>query len=163
MKSSSLGWMLARFLAGLIFAYAGLSKLLEPAANFEATLLRYGVYPPDWIPWMAQVIPWMEWLLGSSLVVGYAPRLSAVASAVLSLAFIVTLTSSHLFLEAGGTECGCFGRSGLHLSLRQIFLVDLCIFLVSLRLSFLKEFPFTLDAILLKRQGRKDDNMTDKK
>jgi len=158
MKASS-GWALARLLVGLILAYAGLSKLLEPAANFEATLLKYGVYPPSWIPWMAQVTPWAEWLLGSFLMVGYAPRLASTGTALLSLGFIVTLGSSRLFLEAGGTDCGCFGHSGLHLSLHQIFLVDLGIFLVSLRLLFLRDFPFTLDAILLKREGPEDDKL----
>jgi uncharacterized membrane protein YphA (DoxX/SURF4 family) len=153
-------WLAARLFAGFIFAFAGYSKLLEPIANFEATLMKYGVYPPAWVPAMARVIPWLEWLLGTLLFLGYAPRLASAGTALLSLGFIITLGSSPLFLEAGGTDCGCFGQSGIHLSLRQIFVVDLFVFLASLRLVFLKEFPFSLDWILLKANRRQDDKKT---
>ena len=128
----SLLWICARIFVGLVFAYAGLAKLLEPSANFEAALLRYGVFSPAWIPWIAQIVPWLEWLLGSLTVVGYSPRLASAGISLLSLAFLVTLGSSGLLLEAGQIDCGCFGRSGLHLSVRQIFLVDLVSFAVSL-------------------------------
>ena len=127
-------WVSVRVLVGFIFAYAGLAKLLEPSANFEAALLKYGVFSPAWIPWIAQTVPWLEWLFGSFMVVGYAPRLTAAGISLLSLAFLVTLGSSGLLLEAGGTDCGCFGRSGLHLSVQQIFLVDLASLGVGLRL-----------------------------
>ncbi len=156
-------WVGARLFAGFIFAFAGYSKLLEPLANFEATLLKYGVYPPSWVPAMAQVIPWLEWLLGALLILGYAPRLTAVGTALLSLGFIITLGSSPLFLEAGGADCGCFGQSGFHLSLHQIFVVDLLVFLISLRLLFQREFPFSLDGILLKPNGSKDDKKSSHK
>ena len=142
---------------GLIFAYAGLTKLREPSANFEATLLKYGVFSPAWIPWMARVVPWLEWLFGSLMMVGYLPRLTAGGIALLSLSFLVTLGSSGLFLESGNTDCGCFGRSGLHLSLHQIFLVDLFSLGVSLRMLFLKEFPGSLHSFLVKKSSGKDD------
>ena len=156
-------WVLARFFAGFILAFAGYFKLLEPIANFEATLLKYGVYPPLWVPAMAHVIPWLEWLLGTLLILGYAPRLVAGGTALLSLGFIITLGSSPLFLEAGGADCGCFGQSGFHLSLHQIFVVDLFVFLISLRLLFLKESSFSLDGILLKADRLQDDKKTDPK
>ena len=120
-------------MVGFVFAYAGLAKLLEPSANFEAALLRYGVFSPAWIPWIAKILPWFEWLLGSLMVVGYSPRLTSAGISLLSLAFLVTLAASGLLLESGGTDCGCFGRSGLHLSVQQIFLVDLVSLGVSLR------------------------------
>lgn len=150
-------WSCARITVGLILAYAGLSKLLEPAAYFEESLLKYGVFSPRWIPWIAQVVPWLEWIIGSFLVVGYAPRLAAVGASGLSLSFLVTLGSSRLFLEAGGSDCGCFGQTGLHLSLYQIFIVDLASFAVALRLSFMKDFPLTLHSFLLKGRGGSDD------
>ena len=146
-------WCLARILVGLIFAYAGWAKLTEPSANFEAALLKYGVFSPRLIPWMARFLPWLEWFLGSFLMVGYVPRFAAVGASLLSLAFLVTLGSSRLFLEAGGTDCGCFGQSGLHLNLRQIFLVDLVNFAVTLRLAFLENFSWSLHSFLLKRNG----------
>lgn len=151
-------WVAVRILVGFIFAYAGAAKLLEPAANFEAVLLRYGVFSPAWIPWLARTVPWFEWLMGSFLVLGYAPRLAAGAISFLALCFLVTLGSSPLFLQSGGTDCGCFGQSGfLHLTLRQIFAVDLVSFVAGLRLAFLEDPPWSFDALLVKRRGGSDD------
>lgn len=150
-------WTLARIFVGLLLAYAGFSKLMEPSANFEATLLKYGIFSPGWIPWMARVIPWFEWFLGSFFVLGYAPRVTAFGVGLILLGFLVTLGSSRLFLEAGGTDCGCFGQGGLNLSLRQIFFVDLASLAVSLRVFFLREFPWTLHSFLLKQGAKRDD------
>lgn len=147
-------WVAARILVGAIFAYAGYSKLIEPNANFEAALLRYGVFSPAWIPWLARFVPWAEWILGSLLALGYAPRWTAAGVGLLSLAFLVTLSSSRLLLTGGGTDCGCFGTSGLHLSVRQIFGVDLVSLGVAIRLAALQDFPFSLDAIWVKRRRR---------
>jgi len=150
-------WFFARIFVGLIFAYAGLAKLLEPAANFEAALLKYGVFSPVYIPLIARVMPWFEWILGSFLMIGYAPRLSAALTALLSLGFLVTLASSPLFLGAAGTDCGCFGASGLKLSIHQIFGVDLASLAVSLKLLAKKSFPGSLDSLLLKGRAVADD------
>ena len=156
-SKSVLFWFLARIFVGLIFAYAGLAKLLEPPANFEMTLLKYGVFPPFFIPWMARSLPWLEWILGSFMILGYAPRPMAAALAAFSLLFLVTLGSSNLLLAAGGSPCGCFGEGGLHLSVRQIFAVDLVNSALALRLAFLKEFPWSLHSFLLKGWGKGDD------
>lgn len=154
MTKSDRVWWLLRIFVGLVLAYAGFTKLLEPAANFEASLLKYGVFSPKWIPWMAQIVPWLEWLLGCLLIVGYAPRLVAFGASLLTLSFIVTLASSRLLLESGNSDCGCFGHSGLvHLTMRQIFLVDLFSLAVNLRILFLEKFPLTLHSFLLKRKA----------
>lgn len=140
--------MAARMLVGLFFAYAGAAKLLEPAANFEAALTKYGVLSPLWVPWIARILPWVEWLGGSFLIVGYAPRFTSALLSLLSLVFLVGLSSSPLFLESGGSDCGCFGQSGLHLTVRQIFFVDLVNFVLTLRMAFLKSWPGTLHSFL---------------
>ncbi len=156
--SSEFLWVMARILLGLLFAYAGAAKLLEPTANFESVLLRYGVFSPQWIPWIARGVPWLEWLLGGFLVVGYAPRWASGGAAFLALAFLVTLGSSEILLKSGGSDCGCFGQSGfLHLTVRQIFVVDLVSFAVALRLFFSKSFPGSVHVLLLK-PGRGGDD-----
>lgn len=155
--ASNLFWFGARILVGLVFAYAGLMKLLEPSANFEAAILQYGVFPPGWISWIARIVPWLEWLLGSLTVVGYAPRLTALGVSLLSLAFLVTLGSSGLLLESVPTDCGCFGNSGLHLSIRQVFFVDLFSLGAALGIISLKEFPGSLHSFLVKKSRAEDD------
>lgn len=142
---------------GVIFAYGGWSKLTEPVANFEATLWKYGVFPPSWIPALARIVPWLEWLLGCFLIVGYATRLAALGTGLLSLGFLITLGASPIFVEAGNTDCGCFGSAGLRLSVRQIFIVDLMALVITARLVWLKRFAGSLDGWLLKPKPRLDD------
>ena len=150
-------WLVVRVLVGLIFAYGGFSKLIEPAANFEAALMKYGVFSPHWIPWIARIVPWLEWILGCLFMVGYLPRFTAAGLAVLAVSFLVTLGSSRLFLSSGDTDCGCFGAAGLHLSLHQVFLLDLFSFAAVLRLFFFKTYLFSLHSLLLKEKGTGDD------
>lgn len=156
-KSREALWAITRIIPGVVLLYAGWSKLNEPAANFEAALLRYGVLSPQWIPWIARVLPWLEWFWGGFLVVGYLPRVAAIACSLLSLGFLVVLTSSHLFLQSGGSDCGCFGSAGLHLSIHQIFVVDLLNLMIGLRLVFSKRYPWSIHALLVKETGVKDD------
>ena len=146
-------WVLARIAVGLFLAFAGFTKLLEPVANFEAALFKYGVFPPPVIPIFSHAVPWLEWILGSFLVLGYAPRTSAAASAFLTLGFLIVLGSSDLLLTSGKTGCGCFGRFGPALTLRQIFVIDFVNLAVLLRLAFLKEHPFSLHGFLVKGRG----------
>lgn len=150
-------WCVIRILVGLIFAYAGISKLIEPAVNFETALMRYGVFSPHWTPWLARIVPWFEWVLGCFLTVGYLPRFAAGGVSLFSLSFLVTLGSSRLFLSSGETDCGCFGTTGLHLSLHQVFLLDLFNFLAALRLLFFSNYAFSLHSFLLKENRRGDD------
>ena len=151
-------WVAARILVGFVVAYAGFSKLTEPSANFEAALLRYGVFSPALIPILAKTVPWFEWIFGSFLMLGYAPRFSAVIVTSLYLGFLVALSSSQIFLAAGNTDCGCFGSSGwLHLSVRQIFIVDLAGFLLAAGLARQPIFPWSLHGFLVKQNRAEDD------
>lgn len=150
-------WVAARVVAGLVLAYAGWSKLAEPAANFEAALLKYGIFSPFLISGIVRILPWLEWILGSFLILGYAPRAASAGAGGIFLCFLVVLTSSGLFLESGMSDCGCFGESGIRLTIYQIFFVDLAALVVTLRLAFMPSFPWSLHAFLLKQLGEEAD------
>lgn len=156
-------WVFLRIFVGFIFAYAGFSKLLEPVVNFEASLMRYGVFPPLWIPFMARTIPWLEWILGCFFILGYRLRETALGICLLSLSFLVVLGSSNLFLSAGESPCGCFGVHGVRLTLHQIFLLDLFSFITALRIYLMKEMPFTLYSLFIKQTARTDGKSCPKK
>ena len=119
------GVRLGRLFLGGVFAYSGFMKLMEPAANFQAVLEHYPLLPAWALPFLAQTVPWAEWIFGMFLVVGYARRVSALSLGILSLGFIAALTGP--VMGAGGDmpeACGCFGESGLRLSLGQAYLLD---------------------------------------
>lgn len=141
-------YFLIRLFTGGIFAYAGFSKLMEPAANFRAVLAQYGVIPEAAVDMIALILPWAEWILGVFILTGYAPRMSSAAIGILSAGFAAVLLMSGKLWGTALPDCGCFGEGGLQLSVRQIFLIDLTNILFAAFLFFRHNHPLSLDAFL---------------
>ena len=128
-------WVLARLAVGVVFAYAGFMKLIEPVENFQAVIAAYRIVPPALAPIAARAVPWLEWLAGACLVLGYLPRTSAGVVSLLSAAFSVLLAAGLLGGKGLPHDCGCFGASGLHLSPPQALALDLVSLALALRLA----------------------------
>lgn len=140
-----------RFFAGFVFLAAGFSKLVEPVQNFEHLISSYGVFPEVLITPIAYVLPWLEFILGAYLILGYLPRFSAALLGSFCLTFMVVILLSGAFWGRGGESCGCFGEGAwIKLSVRQIFFVDLANFLICLSLLVKRRTPFSLDSFLRK-------------
>lgn len=144
-KISDFLWFLARIFVGLVFAYAGFSKLMEPAANFRGVLTQYEVIPYALVPTIAVIFPWLELVFGVFLILGYAPRVSALILAGFSFIFLIVLGSSKLMLGSVPISCGCFGEGGIHLTVRQVFFLDLIDAVLAIRLFQKKEHPLSLN------------------
>jgi len=138
-------WLSARLFVGIILAYAGFMKLMEPRGNFEFALQNYPLIPDSVIPLLSGVIPWMEWILGIFLIVGYAPRIAALFSSLLFLVFVVLIG---LNLVGGKVidNCGCFGERGIKLSPILAFFLDAGAFALSVLLLLKGYFPFSIQA-----------------
>jgi len=141
-------YLVMRVLLGGVFAYAGFAKLMEPAANFRGALAHYEIFPTAWLDPIAHGLPWAEWILGAFILVGYAPRLTALVLGILSFGFIGGLLASHQFWGTGSEYCGCFGQAGLKLTVRQMALLDFSNALIAMRFVFLKNHPLSLDSWL---------------
>ena len=99
----------ARLLLGLVFIYASFDKLLHPA-DFAETVYRYRLMPDELVNLTAIVLPWLECVLGLSLVLGIGLPGSALLSAALLTVFVAALG----FNLARGLDvnCGCFSTGG---------------------------------------------------
>lgn len=99
----------ARLLLGLVFIYASFDKLLHPA-EFADAVYRYQLLPASLVNPVAIVLPWLECLLGLSLVLGIGLPGSALLSAALLTVFLAALG----FNLARGLDvnCGCFSTGG---------------------------------------------------
>ena len=149
-KASPAFWVAARIFLGFVFAYAGFSKLTEPVENFRGVIAEYRVIPYVFIPAVSLVMPWIEFVSGIFAVIGYAPRASSLILAVLCGGFLLVLGSSQLLLDSAPVTCGCFGQGGLHLTVRQVFLLDAVNLAFGLKLYSLRDHPFSLDRLLKK-------------
>lgn len=95
-------------LAG-VFGVAGALKLPDPDESVRA-VRAYRLLPEAVVPVVGYGLPVFEVLLALALLLGVVTRLSAVASVVLLVLFVVGVASA----DARGLsiDCGCFGGGG---------------------------------------------------
>ena len=140
---------LGRMFLGLVFAYSGFTKLMEPIENFQGGMAAYEIIPYVVIPFLARVIPWIEFLFGSFLILGYLPRVSALVLAVMSWSFVLLILTTRIVTGALPADCGCFGEGSLiHLKPMQVLAMDVCNTFIGVRLALLKTHPFGLSILL---------------
>ncbi len=108
MKSRKVAVLVCAIFAGLVFLAAGIGKL--PGQAEFAEILMGSFYAQ----WMASVIshvlPWLEILIGISLLLGVFPRIAA----LVSLPIIIGFITNNIWALSQGigrfTRCGdCFG------------------------------------------------------
>ena len=142
---------LGRIFLGLVFAYSGYTKLIEPVENFRGAMAAYEIIPYLVIPFLAHVIPWVEFVFGVFLLLGYLSRVSALVLAGLSASFVLLILITRIATGALPADCGCFGEgSFIHLKPMQVVFMDLCNTAIGILLAFFKDPPFSLDALLRK-------------
>ncbi len=134
---------------GLVFAYTGFTKLMEPVENFQGGMAAYEVIPYAVIPFLAHVIPWIEFLFGAFLILGYLPRVSALVLAAMSFSFVLLILITRVVTGALPADCGCFGEGSLiHLKPFQVLIMDVCNTFIGMRLALRRDHPFSLAAFL---------------
>jgi uncharacterized membrane protein YphA (DoxX/SURF4 family) len=144
-------WLSARIFIGIIFTYSGYSKLVEPIENFRGIISQYEVIPYGMVPLISLIAPWLEFIFGAFMLLGYAVRLSAFVLGSLSLGFVIILSSSHALLGSTPMSCGCFGEGGLiHLTVRQVFILDVLDIAIAFNLFSMRHHLWSLDAWLTK-------------
>lgn len=142
-------WVLARVCIGLFVAYAGFQKLIQPAENFAAFIRTYEMIPEVIVMPIATILPWLEWLGGALLALGYLTKYSAGLVSILNCSFLLVLLSGLITGSTLGSDCGCFGEAS-PLKVWHMLVIDSVSFIIAVRLAMRKKFPFSLDALLLK-------------
>lgn len=95
----------ARIFLGAVFIYASWDKILDPAA-FAVIVGNHQILPPALIHPAALLLPWIELVCGTCLILGRMVRGSALIVLFLMVAFMGALAYS----AARGLDiqCGCF-------------------------------------------------------
>ncbi len=142
---------LGRLLTGIVFAYSGYTKLMEPVENFQAGIAAYEVIPYMFIPWIARIVPWIEFLFGIFITIGYMTRLSALVLGGMSLSFVILIAVTWIVTQELPSDCGCFGEgSFIHFAPYQILLLDIVMTETGVKLFLIKNHPASLDNFLNK-------------
>jgi uncharacterized membrane protein YphA (DoxX/SURF4 family) len=99
----------ARLVTGGVWIWAGLLKLPHPDQSVLA-VRAYQLLPGDSASPVGHLLPVLEIVVGTCLVLGVLTRVAGVVSGLLFLAFIVGITS--VWARGINIDCGCFGGGG---------------------------------------------------
>ena len=112
----------ARMIVGAVLVYAGATKAAGPAEEFAIVIGSYDMLPREMVLTAATFLPWVEMLIGWSLIFGLKLRASAAAAGALFAAFLLALIS----VQLKGIQlpnCGCLGDA-IHMTPLQACLFD---------------------------------------
>jgi uncharacterized membrane protein YphA (DoxX/SURF4 family) len=137
----------ARVLVGAVLAVSGFTKLMSPPEELALVMESYKLLSPSAAMTFARILPWIEFLGGIYLIVGYMTRFMAFIASVLFMVFLFALLSAvarGISLE----DCGCFGRAGPHLSPLQAALMDMFLLAASVFSMVSPHRRFSVDGSL---------------
>ncbi len=125
-RAGAASWLviLARVLIGVVFVFAGMSKLALPHAEVVAQMQQYTVIPRLLTPLIATVLPWVEVLSGAALLIGFLTTPAAWLVTVQLVSFCLLMIVV-LMMGIEIEDCGCFGQWGWQETPLQVLLRDL--------------------------------------
>jgi len=129
--------LVLRWVIGIIFVYASIHKIADPAA-FAKIIYGYYLFPYLSINLIAIILPFLEFYSGIFLLLGIYPR-SATAIIIGLLFGFITAISINL-LRGHEFDCGCFSFNGSDSKVASIQLLvrDIFYFVFSLYIIFFK-------------------------
>ncbi len=145
--------LIARLALGCLFIYASIHKVLDPA-DFSQAIRNYLILPEAMSNLAALILPWMELVAGSFLILGIQTRPSALITTGLLAVFIPVLF--YVYYTGLDITCGCFshtqssgGKIGVPTLIR-----DSSIFLISLFVLLADRGNFRLFELFKSRQAQ---------
>ncbi len=95
----------ARLILGATFIYAAYPKIMAPA-EFAKLIYGYDLFPPVTINFIAIVIPFIELITGTTIIIGIYTRSSALIINLMLVLFILIISIN--LIRGHEFDCGCF-------------------------------------------------------
>ncbi len=139
-------WILLRIIIGSIFIVSGLGKLLGPYQNFLYVVQAYQILPSWGEVLVAQIFPWIEFLIGFFVLLGLWTSWGLRGALVLFGIFVVAVGQA-LIRGLPLESCGCFG-DWIYLKPQTVIIMDSAGLLVTALLlrNILQTKKFSLDS-----------------
>lgn len=141
--------LLARVFIGLIFIYASLDKIDKPP-QFARSVLNYEFFPVWTVNLIAIIVPWLELIVGTLLVIGlFTMASNTIVFGMLIFFFVLIASALARGLEI---DCGCFAASLEGQVMDWTYLLrDIGFILCSLVVYTMRKQILALDSLRRKR------------
>lgn len=109
-RASGVNWpaLLARVAVGLLLIVTGALKAAAPKEEFSVVIESYDLVPQGMSLALAAFLPWVELIIGWSLLLGYFTQEAAGAAFGMFVTFLGAIASTKL-RGINLPNCGCFG------------------------------------------------------
>ena len=107
-----------RLLVGVVFAYSGIVKALDPL-DFAQQVRNYRTVGQDLAFLVAVYLPWLEILAGAFLAAGVLKKASAALISLMLGGFIALVVVT--IMRGIDVDCGCFGAFSRRADWRLLF------------------------------------------
>jgi uncharacterized membrane protein YphA (DoxX/SURF4 family) len=135
----------ARLFLGILFIYASLDKIAFPK-EFSEIVISYNLLPKSLAIHFAFILPWLEIVAGTLLIMGVYIRRASIFVSILLITFIIALVFRTINGSIG--NCGCFSVKSTSYT-DHYLLIAKDIFLLLLGISL-----FYKKGQLIPRQGK---------
>jgi uncharacterized membrane protein YphA (DoxX/SURF4 family) len=131
-----------RIILGSLFLYAGIAKIVDPM-GFALSIYNYKLLPDGLIHVAAILLPWLEVIVGGSLLLGIGAAGGALIATALFSIFAGALTIN--LIRGLDIACGCFSTAASGGSISGFYLLrDLSLLLMSLQVLFFDKALFSV-------------------
>ncbi len=101
--------LLFRVAVGFIFLWASLDKIVDPA-KFARDIANYHIVPLGLENTIAIVLPWLEFFIGTGLILGLMVDGSIIISSILLIFFNIMIAQA--MARGFNIDCGCGLKDG---------------------------------------------------
>jgi uncharacterized membrane protein YphA (DoxX/SURF4 family) len=131
-----------RAILGSLFLYAGIAKIVDPM-GFALSIYNYKLLPDGLINVAAILLPWLEVIVGGSLLLGIGTAGGALIATALFSIVAGALTIN--LIRGLDIACGCFSTAASGGSISGFYLLrDLSLLLMSLQVLFFDKALFSV-------------------
>ena len=133
-----------RIVVGVIFLWASFDKIIDPA-KFARDISNYHIVPLGLENTIALILPWLEFFIGTGLILGVMVDGSIIISSVLLITFNIMIAQA--MARGFNIDCGCGLKEGQLVGFEKLienFIFILFSYFVYVRKEkFLEFFPKT--------------------
>ena len=141
---------IVRIFLGMMFIFSGIFKAIDPY-SFSKVIILYKIIPEIVVPYAAIVVPYVELMVGSLLIIGFRIRSVSFISILLMIVFTIAITVN--VIRGESFDCGCFelSRFGINEDVSvKLIIRDIVILVVFYIIFSAEKHFFSLDNTLEK-------------